>query len=73
MGPEATDFTPLRSLIGGAMIGLAAVWLMAANGRIAGISGILSSLFSQKDGRAWRLAFLAGLLGAPTLYVLVRG
>jgi uncharacterized membrane protein YedE/YeeE len=35
-----TEFTPLASLAGGLLIGLAAVWLMAANGRIAGVSGI---------------------------------
>ena len=35
------DFTPISALIGGALIGLASVWLLAANGRIAGVSGIL--------------------------------
>jgi uncharacterized protein len=40
-----TEFTPLASTIGGALIGLAAVMLMLFNGRIAGISGILGRLF----------------------------
>ncbi|NCW90128.1 MAG: YeeE/YedE family protein, partial [Rhodocyclales bacterium] len=31
----------IAALIGGGMIGLAAVWLAWTNGRIAGISGIL--------------------------------
>jgi len=35
------NFTPITAAIGGAMIGLSAVWLMASAGRIAGISGIL--------------------------------
>ncbi|MDJ0850386.1 MAG: YeeE/YedE family protein [Myxococcota bacterium] len=59
-------FTPLPALAGGALIGLAATLLMAANGRIAGISGILGgALTSASAGGAWRLAFLVGLpLGA---------
>ena len=51
------------------LIGLASVWLLAANGRIAGISGILHGLFggmsaSPPGDRGWRMAFLAGLLVA---------
>ena len=57
------NFTPLSALAGGVLIGLASVWLLAANGRIAGISGILHGLFAQPPGdRGWRMAFLAGLL-----------
>ena len=41
-----TDFTPWQSLLGGALIGLSAVLLMALHGRIAGISGILSGLIT---------------------------
>jgi hypothetical protein len=39
-----TTFTPIASLAGGALIGLAAVLLMAFNGRIAGVSGIAARL-----------------------------
>jgi uncharacterized membrane protein YedE/YeeE len=35
-----TTFTPIAALAGGALIGLAAVMLMAFSGRIAGVSGI---------------------------------
>jgi uncharacterized protein len=57
------NFTPLSALAGGVLIGLASVWLLAANGRIAGISGILHGLFAQPPGdRGWRIAFLGGLL-----------
>ena len=35
------NFTPLSALIGGSFIGLSAVIMLAGNGRIAGISGIL--------------------------------
>jgi uncharacterized protein len=47
------------------LIGLASVWLLAANGRIAGVSGILHGLFVQPPGeRVWRAAFIAGLIVA---------
>ena len=36
-----TEFTPITSLLGGALIGLSAVMLMATYGKIAGISGII--------------------------------
>ena len=59
------NFTPVPALIGGVLIGLASVWLLAANGRIAGVSGILHGLFAQPPGdRPWRAAFVAGLIVA---------
>ncbi|MCV2446426.1 MULTISPECIES: YeeE/YedE family protein [Paracoccus] len=61
-----TDFTPLHSALGGALIGLAAVLLMAALGRVAGMTGILSGAIFER-GRGWRLAFLLGAVAAPAL------
>ena len=56
-------FTPLASLIGGAMIGLAASLLLLGDGRIAGISGIVAGLLNPVAGdTAWRVLFVAGLL-----------
>ena len=55
------------------MIGLSAVLLMASIGRIAGISGIASSLLTGASDRGWRIVFLAGLIAAPWLLFLVRG
>ena len=69
-----TEFTPWLSLLGGSLIGLAAVLLMALHGRIAGMTGILSGLvppFSHDWG--WRAAFLAGAIAAPALIVQVTG
>ncbi len=74
-----TDFTPLASAFGGALIGLSAVMLMAFNGRIAGISGIGSSVLPpwlsrlSADDLGWRLAFIAGLLIAPILVPFISG
>ena len=59
-------FDPVSALVGGALIGLAAVLLMLLNGRIAGVSGILGEALTGDD-RGWRLAFLAGLVAAPLL------
>ncbi|QQO36747.1 YeeE/YedE family protein [Bradyrhizobium diazoefficiens] len=71
----ATSFTPIASLLGGAMIGLSAILLMWATGRIAGVSGIAARLFPPyEDGEfAGRLAFVAGLIAAPVLVRLVTG
>ena len=59
-------FDPFSALVGGALIGLAAVLLMLLNGRIAGVSGILGEALTGDD-RGWRLAFLLGLAAAPLL------
>ena len=59
------NFTPVASLVGGVLIGLASVWLLAASGRIAGISGILHGLFAQPPGdRSWRVLFIVGMVAA---------
>ena len=53
--------------IGGALIGLSAVMLMAFSGRLAGISGIVGGLMPPKpaDDWTWRVAFVVGLILAP--------
>src|SRR5205085_12130519 len=67
-----TEFTPLSAAIGGALIGLSAVLLMLLTGRIAGVSGILAGCFTFAGGdRAWRVAFVAGLIVAPLVGLLV--
>ena len=64
-------FTPWTALAGGLLIGLAAAAFVLLNGRIAGISGILGGLLRPARGDiAWRVAFLAGLIGAPLVHAL---
>lgn len=64
-------FTPYLSLAGGGLIGLAIAILLLTNGRIAGISGVVSGLLQPKRGDVlWRAAFVLGLLLAPMLYLL---
>ncbi|MBC7602310.1 MAG: YeeE/YedE family protein [Ramlibacter sp.] len=66
------EFTPWSALAGGVLIGLAAAMFVLLNGRIAGISGVLGGLLNPVKGDiAWRVAFVAGLVGAPLAYALV--
>lgn len=68
------NFTPWSALAGGALIGLAASIFALANGRIAGISGLLGSLLQRgAEGRGEKAAFLLGLLLAPLLWGLFAG
>lgn len=65
------QFTPLSSLAGGAVIGVAAAFLLLLNGRIAGISGIVGGLLKvQKGDLGWRIAFISGLVAAPLAWQL---
>ncbi len=63
-------FTPVSSLIGGLMIGLASAILWVGNGRIAGISGIFGQILPPPKNSAtnpvnpvmWRVLFLASMV-----------
>ena len=64
-------FTPWSAAIGGVIIGAAVAIFVLVNGRIAGISGIVGGFLRPASGDvAWRLAFVAGLMAAPMLYML---
>ncbi len=67
-----TDFTPWASLGGGILIGLSAVMVMALFGRIAGIVGITAGAANGGD-RGWPIAFIAGLIAAPLLWLVANG
>lgn len=55
----------LLALLGGALIGSGSALLLLTHGRIAGISGITGGLVQRATpDRAWRVAFLAGLVAA---------
>ena len=64
-------FTPI-SLVGGMMLGVATVILLLGIGRIAGISGISTSLLKPKRVEMWQVLFILGLVVSPVLYSLVR-
>jgi uncharacterized membrane protein YedE/YeeE len=66
-----TEFTPIASLVGGLLIGIAAVLMMVGSGRIAGVSGIIAELLrSPESENAWRATFIAGLLGGAVIAVV---
>ena len=65
------NFTPWTSLAGGLLIGAGIALFAILNGRIAGISGIVGGLMAPSKGEiAWRIVFLAGLIGAPLVWRL---
>src|SRR5664279_5113726 len=67
-----TAFRPWSALLGGAIIGSAAAMLVLLNGRVAGISGIVGGLLRPASGDFnWRVAFIAGMIGAPLAYALI--
>ena len=71
-----TQFTPLISLLGGCLIGLSAVLLLATHGKIAGISGIISRLLppaGERSDYSQGLTFIIGLLIAAPIWQLITG
>lgn len=68
-----TAFTPLASLAGGVLIGLSAVLLMLASGRIMGATGVLSGALFGPGARDWRLALLAGMVSGPLAVLMLTG
>jgi uncharacterized membrane protein YedE/YeeE len=66
-----TNFTPIEALIGGAFIGIATSLFLFLNGKIFGISGIVSGLLKERS--LWRILVVFGLiLGATTAHILLQ-
>ena len=66
-----SNFTPWSSLTGGIVLGVASALFVLMNGRILGISGIIGGLVKRRPGDSgWRIAFVLGLLAAPTAWSL---
>jgi uncharacterized protein len=61
----------LRALIGGALIGAAATVYWFANGRVAGVSGVLAGALRDRGDRRDRVLFLTGLVAAGVGAVLL--
>ncbi len=62
------EFHWIPALVGGGLIGVSAAVLLAFNGRIAGISGILAGSLGWVSDRGWRWAFLVGMVLGGGLY-----
>ena len=65
------NFTPLEAFIGGLIIGLSVVLFYVANGRIAGISGIINNSIFSKINRLDNILFIIGLILGPILYKFI--
>lgn len=71
-----TEFTPIAAIVGGLLIGAAILVLFHTLGRIAGVSGMISGAFRKATPgpeRAWRFAFLGGLLVGPVVAIQLSG
>ena len=75
MGDFATPFTPITATLGGILIGLSAIILLALNGRLAGISSLIGAAVSLRTGgpRFEAVAFLVGLILGPLAVATMRG
>lgn len=75
MNVMETTFTPYASLLGGVLIGLAAVALMFLHGRIFGATGILAGVLKPSSASDWslRAAILVGMVSGPTAFFLITG
>ena len=68
------DFTPYSGFFGGVLIGVASVVLLFANGRLAGISGIVGGLLAPPfSDSAWRLMFIVGLWLGAVAFMFAKG
>lgn len=68
-----TEFAPVQGLVGGVLIGLAAVLMMFTIGRIAGVCGIVFNALTTRDpsNTQWRIAFIVGIPLGALLVTLV--
>ena len=67
-----TEFTPLSAALGGALIGISCALLLVLFGKVAGISGLVKSLFTPlKPDNEWKVCFITGLLIAGVATSLI--
>ena len=70
-----TEFTPVQSLLGGTLIGLASVLLMLTLGRVMGATGILAGILTpvSRADWLWRVVLVAGMATGPLAVMLIKG
>lgn len=71
-----TEFTPYASAFGGVLVGIAAIILLSFQGRIAGISGMVSRLlppYTSKSSIRTAAGFVIGIILAPIAYMAITG
>jgi len=62
------NFTPQSAFLGGIIIGLAVILFFVANGRLAGVSGIVNNALLSKQNRSDNFLFIVGLVLGPIFY-----
>ena len=65
------NFTPIEAFLGGLIIGVSVVLFYIANGRIAGISGIVNNSIFSNVNRFDNILFVIGLVIGPILYKII--
>jgi len=65
------NFTPIEAFLGGLIIGFSVVLFYIANGRIAGISGIVNNSIFSNVNRFDNILFIIGLVIGPMLYKII--
>ena len=65
------NFTPIEAFLGGLIIGFSVVLFYIANGRIAGISGIVNNSIFSNVNRFDNILFVIGLVVGPMLYKII--
>jgi hypothetical protein len=62
------EFNWFNGLLGGVLIGSSATLLLAFNGHIAGISGVVNGAITFAKAEVWRWYFLLGMLIGGGIY-----
>jgi uncharacterized protein len=62
------EFNWITALVGGVLIGISSTILLAFNGRIAGISGIVNGAITFAKADIWRWVFLLGMVLGGAIY-----
>ena len=65
------NFSPIEAFLGGLIIGFSVVLFYIANGRIAGISGIVNNSIFSNVNRFDNILFVIGLVIGPMLYKII--
>ena len=65
------NFTPIEAFLGGLIIGFSVVLFYIANGRIAGISGIVNNSIFSDVNRFDNILFVIGLVIGPIIYKII--
>ena len=65
------NFTPIEAFLGGLIIGFSVVLFYIANGRIAGISGIVDNSIFSNVNRFDNILFVIGLVIGPMIYKII--